>query len=948
MHSGAALLERTLGAVDRQTRKPESIVAVDAGSDDGSFQLLSESRLGQVVTAAHPLTFGRAVDAAVQILPPSTSDNDWLWLLGHDNAPQPGALEALLAAVEIAPSVSIAGPKLMRVTHPDVMIGFGETVTRLGRTARLVDGELDQGQRDNTNDVLGVAAAGMLVRRSVWVTLKGFDPGLPSADAALDFSVRARLAGHRVVVVPAAKVASAGGPELFDTPKISDRGRARVIRSAQLHRRLVWAPPLAVPVHWISLVPLAIIRSLLQLVTKRPGRVGSELAAAFSTAFSGLSVLRARRSMRRTRRAGWAAVLPLRLTPARARELRALRSDSELDDRGDPAPYVERVGFLAGGGPWAMVATGIVGVVAFWRLLGESSVIGGSLLPLDASVATLWTHVGYGWRDINLGFSGAADPFAGVLALLGSVTFWQPSFSLVLLYLFALPIAALGAWFCARRFSRRPRLPFLAALVWGLAPPLLASLDGGHLGAVIAHLLLPWLVLLAVDGARSWAAAAGAALLFAVVTASAPILAPALLVMWISWVAWHPRDAARLLGIPLPAAVLFAPLVVDQIVRGTPLGLLADPGVPFGAPTAVSGVQLGLGAASGGSNGWSQFLDLIALPGTVGPVVAAAFVLPLGVLALVALFVRGSSRAIPCLAVSLLGFVTAVVAVHLGVSSIGTATVGIWPGSALSLFWLGLGGSAVVALSNIGRAAVASAAVLGLTSVLVIVPLIAVPFMTQDGLGTRTVTAGPERILPAFVDAEAATRPTIGTLVLYPEGRAALRATIERGRGTTLDDQSTLEATAATLTPAGDRLATLAGNLASRSGYDLRPDLDEFAVGFVVLQKSSRGADAAALTDAERDAFARAQQALDGNALLVSVGQTPDGFLWRYTGSDDNRYAQGPSNTGTTLGLWILVAQGLVIGLTVLLAVPTGRRRRLRPQRSGAGRSTPAVEDSDD
>src|SRR5690606_25036902 len=115
--------------------------------------------------------------------------------------------------------------------------------------------ELDQAQYDVQSDFLAVAAGGMLVRRSVWTALGGFDPGLPSVDAALDFSVRARLAGHRVVGVPSARVATAGPPELFGKRSLSAGAQNRIRRSAQLHRRLAWAPSLAVPLHWLTLVP---------------------------------------------------------------------------------------------------------------------------------------------------------------------------------------------------------------------------------------------------------------------------------------------------------------------------------------------------------------------------------------------------------------------------------------------------------------------------------------------------------------------------------------------------------------------------------------------------------------------------------------------------------------------------------------------------------------------
>ena len=48
--SGAAHLERTLAGLARQTRRPDAIVAVDAGSTDRSAELLAASGPVQLVT----------------------------------------------------------------------------------------------------------------------------------------------------------------------------------------------------------------------------------------------------------------------------------------------------------------------------------------------------------------------------------------------------------------------------------------------------------------------------------------------------------------------------------------------------------------------------------------------------------------------------------------------------------------------------------------------------------------------------------------------------------------------------------------------------------------------------------------------------------------------------------------------------------------------------------
>ncbi|MEC5170211.1 glycosyltransferase family 2 protein [Glaciihabitans sp. GrIS 2.15] len=925
--SGAAHLERTLAGLARQSRRPDAIVAVDAGSTDRSAELLAASGPTQFVTTTGKVDFGSAIARALTVAAPAESVNDWLWLLAHDNAPQPAALEALLGAVEIAPSVAVAGPKLMRWDQPDVIAEYGETMTYYGASIPLVEGELDQAQHDVRSDVLGVAAGGMLVRRSLWTALGGFDPALPSVDAALDFSVRARLAGFRVVVVPGAKVASDGGPEMFGRATVSDRRRASTRRAAQLHRRLVYAPAAALPLHWLSLLPLAILRAIGQLLAKRPGAVGGELGSALTAAFGGSRIRVARRSLKRIRRVGWASIAPLRMPPAAARERRAQARDAQ---RTHSVVVVTeaRAGFVTNGGLWVVLLAGIIGLISWGSLIGSPSLTGGALSPLSDSVQQLWSHVGYGWREIGIGFTGAADPFSYLLAVLGSITFWSPSFSLVLVYLLALPLAALGAWFAARRLSTRASLPALAAFLWAIAPPLTGALSGGYLGAVIAHLLLPWLVLAVLNAPRSWAASAGAALLFAAIAVSTPSLVPALVIALLAWIVARPKSVHRLLGIPVPAIALFAPLVVQQVLRGNPLALFADPGVP--APTATgSALHLALLSASNGVHGkdgldgWAGVVQSFGLPGVSASIIIAALLLPVGALALLSLFVPGSRRAIPSMIMALLGFVTAVAASHLQVSHLGSVAVPVWTGSGLSLFWLGLVASVLIALDALGRFAVPVGILTAVTATLLVLPMLGSVL-----LKTTPVQAGA-RILPAVVTAEAEQHPDVGTLVLTPQPGGGLSATVQRGSGSTLDDQSTLAATSAFSDPTSRRVATVAGNLASRSGFDAGSELTKLSIGFVLLTPNDTGV------------HKRTSEALDSNALFAPVGATDNGLLWRFEGLPNEKTIATVGNTDTALGSLILVGQGIIFGMTLLLGIPTVRRRR-RVTVSGSNPGQPA------
>ncbi|TAL44183.1 MAG: glycosyltransferase family 2 protein [Salinibacterium sp.] len=905
--NGAQYLPRTLAALATQTRRPDALIAVDAGSTDGTRELLAAANPAELVSAPRHKGFGAAIARALSLGEPH--DNEWLWLLGHDNAPEPNTLAALLGAVEVAPSVAIAGPKQMRWDEPDVIAGFGETLTRFGRSLSVIHDELDQAQHDTASDFLGVAEGGMLVRRSVFAALGGFDRSLTSADAALDFSIRARLAGHRVIGVPSARVASVGPAELFGRRSLSPAAQNQVRRFAQLHRRLVYAAGAAVPLHWLGLLPIALGRSFMHVLTKQPTLIAGEFGAALGAVFDG-RVWEARANLARTRKLGWAAIGELRMPGAEVRERQAQERAAVLHT----AP-TSRVGpgFFVGGGAWVVLVAAIVGFVAFGHFSDAQALTGGGLVPLSSTVGELWSHVGYGWHDVGAGFTGAADPFSYVLAVLGSLTFWSPSTSVVIVYLAALPLAALGAWYCAARFSARAWAPAVAAVAWTAAPPFISALNEGRLGVVLTHILLPVLVLAAVNAARSWSMAAVAALLFAVVAACTPVLVPALLLVLVVWILARPTSAHRLAGIPIPAAVLFAPLIVQQLGRVNPLGLIAEPGVPVLSQEST-GWQLALGSSDLGLNGWSAALDAAGAPAGVAPVVAIVALAPFLVLALLALFVPGTARSVPALLIALLGFVTAVIGTHLQVTILGAETTGVWPGAGLSLYWLGLTGAAIVAVEALGRASALPAflAAIGLV-------VIGIPAFTSAASGTSAVEASNGRLLPAFVSAEAASRGNLGTLQLTAQSDG-VAAAVHRGQGTTLDEQSTLAATDTRLDRADRRLGVLAGNISSRSGFDVASELDALQIGFVLVPDASDGA---------VGMRHRLVDALDGNRSLIPIGNTADGYLWHYDVGAGTP-PRGPSAIGTPLGIGILAVQALVVLMTVLLAIPTTRRARLR------------------
>ncbi|MBB5618542.1 glycosyltransferase [Microcella frigidaquae] len=961
---GGEPLQQTLDALAQQSRRPDLLVVVDAAGSDAVTAQLAAANPTQFVTAASGLGFGELVHRALGALPaaePTSSPyggvEEWLWLLRHDTVPDPRALERLLAAVEIAPSVAVAGPKQMDAAQPTMIAGYGETLTRLGASIAIAERELDQAQHDRTSDVLAVGEAAMLVRRTVFAAVEGFDPALPGVDAALDLCVRIRLAGHRVVGVPQARVfvheSTAQAARPGAARPVSDRLAARLRRTAQLHRRLVYAPSVAVPLHWLGLLPLAIARALAQLLRKQPGRVGGEFTAALAVAFSGTAVPSARRRLARARTVGWAAVTPLRMEPDEVRRRRAVARDAALSAVEDDRPV--RPDFLPGGA-WVVVLAAVVGAVVFAPLLGAPALLGGALAPLAPDAAALL-------EALRRTGQGAADPFTFVLAGLGGLTAWQPSLVLGVLWVAAVPLAALGGWWAAAALVKHPGPAAVAALLWALSPALLSALANGRPAAVIAHLALPLLVAAAARAPRSWSATAVAGLTAAVVVASAPALLPALVLVWVVWMLTQPRRIGRLLTLAVPTAALLGPLAWDQLRRGTPLGLLASPGLPV-APPAL--------APTGILAGWPD-LSLVlgplaavapALPALGAGLVVAVLALPAALIALAGLALPTVRRALLPLALAALGVTTAWAVGGVAVSVANGAPVLVDAGPALSLAGLGIVLAAAVALEGIrtpapsrrvaavaseprGPRALAAAlgAVLVVAAVLAAVPAVATIITEGAGTAAGAVRAAEPRTLPALVAAEAQAEPGLGTIVLRPTSvvdppgaepaAISVSARIDRGAGRSLVAQRSFGATAPLAGAAGAgttsaegpyaaaEIAALVANLVAPSGQDASSGLATRDIRFVLLEPAAPGV--------AESTVSAIVAALDGNAALASVGDTDTGRLWRVVTDDDGPApADDPDpSSGVLLGV-----QLGILGLTLLLAVPTSIRPRRPAERT--------------
>lgn len=915
VHETGEHLQRTCTALASQTRLCDEVIVIDCSEYGDAHQYMD--KLGRVrsLTLSKKLSYGSALAAAGQLFDAHRKEGQFLWFLGQDTAPDPDALMHLLQAFERSPSLGIAGPKMVDWDQPRIIRDFGQTMSKFGVSLSLVRNEYDQAQHDNLGDVLAVSTAGMLVKRQTWDTIEGFDQALSYIDDGLDLCVRARLAGFRVTVVPKARVAYAGdgvvGAKLSDKWSIR-RKQSRQRRISYLHRRLSYASFFMLVIHWLALLPLALVRSVIRLIRKEPSEIPAELSAAFKVFFSWRSVAQSRRRRKRLQREDWRSLAPLRMSFSEMRRVRALKRDAALK-------YHERenesLDFFTTGGFWLLGVMSVVSLVLFYPLLSSGTFEGGGMLPLSNDVAQLWGSVGYGWRDLGYGFVGAVDPFAVVLAFLGTFTPWNPSLALVLVYMLAIPLAASGAWCVAARFQIRALSRILVGVFYGVAPTLLIALSEGRISAVIAHLLLPLLFLVGMRVKQSWSAAAATSLIGAVVVASAPILILVFLPAWVVMLGFAKKKFFHVFLLVIPTFILWLPLVVMQSQNKNLASLFSDPGKAqytaegnawqflFGVPTTVEG-------------SWHDITQSWGIDWLLFAIIIACAV-PLVVILQAGLFSKMSVAVATALGCAAVGLLVAFSAQRIGVAFVGSKTQLLWPGTGLSLYWLGVGIALALSVHAYKKMAAVFSVVL-----FVVIPLFVAPFALATHQKTSSVVASDGRTMPALIQANALTRPYIGTLVFDVTDEGEIIAEVIRGGNRTLEKQSIIARSHILMNQDEEELAVLTGKLVSQNQENIQDILDQRGIAFILLVpdfSENTSPDAARIRT-------RIQASLNSFPFFVSVGQTPRGNLWSYEeGLRSDQYIQFRQEHIQPWHAAVSVVQFLVLFIVVVLSIPMGK-----------------------
>jgi GT2 family glycosyltransferase len=266
--NSAALLPRCLDSLAGQGEF--ELVVVDNGSSDGSVELL-RSRGIDPLTLPENRGFAAAVDLGVErtgarlILP-----------LNADTELEPGALAALVAALDAEPGLGGVAPRILQVEGADREVGTarlysaGMALSADGRAFETGAGEPATGRWLERREVFGVCGAACLLRRELFTELGGYERSFFAFYEDVDLNVRARIRGWRFEYLPEAVVWHRGNASWMAAAPRPGAWNARLVARNRIVTQARFMPVTALP-------RIGAVEAGALLRAARQGRLGATL-----------------------------------------------------------------------------------------------------------------------------------------------------------------------------------------------------------------------------------------------------------------------------------------------------------------------------------------------------------------------------------------------------------------------------------------------------------------------------------------------------------------------------------------------------------------------------------------------------------------------------------------------------------------------------------------------
>jgi GT2 family glycosyltransferase len=212
-YNGVQYLRTCLGSLKSQSFTGFEIILVDNNSSDQSVDYV-RSKFPDVAIVRSEENLGYAGGCN---LGAHFASSDYLIFVNNDMEFPKNWLEEMVSTASSNESIGIVTCKVIESPRAKRIQHIGSTCDIFGYPAGYGTGEIDRGQYDKLTEVFFAVGDALMMKRSLFFRLGGFDPKFFLYSDDLDLSWRTWLSGYKVIVNPSAIAYHMGRGSVKDT-----------------------------------------------------------------------------------------------------------------------------------------------------------------------------------------------------------------------------------------------------------------------------------------------------------------------------------------------------------------------------------------------------------------------------------------------------------------------------------------------------------------------------------------------------------------------------------------------------------------------------------------------------------------------------------------------------------------------------------------------------------
>jgi GT2 family glycosyltransferase len=189
----------------RSTYKNHKVILLDNSSIDGSVEAVREN-YPDVQILKLEKNLGYAGNNNVGIEEAVKQRADWVFVLNEDTVLTEDCISLIVSTAEDDPTIGILGPLVYHYSEPEIIQTAGGMMDKYYRSWHLGVDEPDCGQFSQPREVDWISGCAIMVRREVIEQIGMIDERFFYYFEEFEWCVRAKKAGWKIIIAPAAKI----------------------------------------------------------------------------------------------------------------------------------------------------------------------------------------------------------------------------------------------------------------------------------------------------------------------------------------------------------------------------------------------------------------------------------------------------------------------------------------------------------------------------------------------------------------------------------------------------------------------------------------------------------------------------------------------------------------------------------------------------------------------